>query len=134
MAKLKKFRQDTGKEVEGVWVPFEDGIEFLIANVNSKRFQDYLRKITKPHLRMIRNGTAAHGLQTSLFKNAASKYLVLGWKNIENEDGSDLEYSPDACLEIFNDEELRPIFEFVVEAANAGELFRQEFDDESEGN
>jgi len=134
MAKISSFKQDLTKESEGVWFDFESGIRVLIASTNSPKFKKFLKALTKPHIQAIRSNTASVDLQTALFKKAGSKYLVLDWENIEDDDGNPIECTPENCLEIFNDPALREFYNFVVQSAGSAEAFRVEFEAESAGN
>lgn len=134
MARISNFKQDLQREEEGQWFDWELGIRVKIANVNNRKFQDYLRRLTKPYIRKFRNQTAEPGLQLSLFKKAAAKFLVLDWENIDDDNDQPVPYSSDQCLQYFEDESLREFLGFVIDCANANELYRQQMDEESEGN
>lgn len=134
MAKLSAIKQDLDLEKDGVWFDFSMGIELKIANANNPVFKDYLKKITKPFIQQIRNSPDGSDIQTRLFKKAAARHLVLDWRNIEDDDGNEVPFSSETCLEYFNDPSLREFYNFVVLSANANEMYRQQIEEESEGN
>jgi len=67
-------------------------------------------------------------------KPAVAKYVLVGWKNIQDEEGNDIPYSVEQSLEFLRDPQLADLYEFVmVVAGNAGN-FRAEMMEESAGN
>ena len=65
---------------------------------------------------------------------AMAHHVLLGWKDIEDDDGNPLEYSPETALELLRDPGLRDLYQFVLTQANERALFRQEVEEESKEN
>jgi len=135
MAKLSNFRTDTAKETEGVWVDYSEGIRFKIARWNNREFRRFLEKLARPNTRAFRKAGGRRGeLWDSLIKQAAAKYVLLGWENVDDDGGKPIKYSPDKALEILSDPELSAIWEFVCEAALDEAMYLQEDGEDAEKN
>ena len=67
-------------------------------------------------------------------KEAIAHTIVLGWRNLEDDNGNSIPYSPEKALEFLKDPEMLDFYNWVLLTANNAELFRKQFDAESEGN
>lgn len=134
MGKMSSIKQDLNLESDGVWMMFEEGIEVKIASINNVRFKDRLKRITKPHLEQLRRGIAPDGLEDKLWKQAGAHEIVRDWRNIQDDEGNEVVYSPEQCLEYFSQDAYREFFNFVVRSANASTVFRVRQESQAEGN
>lgn len=134
MAKISSIKTDLKKAESGVWIPFGSGIELCIASTNTPEFRQARTKLLKPHARLIRAKLLSFEEAINVLKPAYAKHVLVGWKNIEDENGSDIPYSPEKALEFFNDKSLSTLFDFVLETANEEELFRLEDMDDAVKN
>ena len=142
---IKQLSFDRSKEQNGVWVdengivvptPEGDGLFLKIARLGNPGYKEHLRKLGKPHQRKIRKGNVKIELVEELSKKAIAKHVLLDWKNLqdENEKGKlvDVPFSEKKALEYLKQYE--EFYEMVVEFATDAELFRQELQEDSEGN
>ena len=134
MAKLNTLKADSAKESDGVWVSWEHGVELKIARLNNPNFQAEIRKLTAPLTKKIRSGQVADGEMEALSQKAMASHVLVGWRNIEDEDGKPLKYTPKRSLDLLTDPGLRDLYQFVLTQANERELFRLETVADSRGN
>ena len=117
-----------------MWVKWEHGVSLLIARLNNPGFQAFIREATRDHTKEIRDGNFENDKMEAISIEAMAKHVLLGWKDIEDDDGSPLEYSSETALELLRDPGLRDLYQFVLTQANERALFRQEIEDDSKGN
>ena len=135
MAKLSAIRADTKKETEGIWVEYEVGIMLLIARAGNPKFSKLVTKLSKPHLKVLRSKNAdTSDLFEKITKEACASTILIGWKNIEEEDGSTVKYSAEKALEYFNDPALHDFYQFVMMSSGDREEYRLEIAEESAKN
>jgi hypothetical protein len=135
VAKLSAIRTDLKRAEEGTWVPFAEGIEVCIASLNTERFKAARRRLLKPHVRELRAGTAEAGERIlELIKPAVARFIVVDWRNLQDDEGEPIPYSPEKCLELFHDPTLQDFYAWVLNTAGESELFRQELLDDAEKN
>ena len=130
--KITQFKIDGKMETEGVWVPSGGGLELKIARIGNLQYQNYMRKIGKPYSRQLRHGHVDASVLDDLTMRSVAKHILLGWRNLQDADGKDIEHSAEKALELLK--EYRGLYEMVLEIANDAELFRQEEKEDSKGN
>ena len=135
MAKLSIFRSNKEAELNGTWTQIGHGMELLIARIGNKNYQQFLQKHGKALRPALKHGISS--AQTSeeletLVRKAVAKHVLLGWKNVEDEDGNPLQYSPELAEKLFID--MPDFYKIVVELADGAELFRQDTQQDSLGN
>jgi hypothetical protein len=126
MAKLSVIAVDATKSIDGIFVPYYSDIELKIARLNNPKYEKFLQKLIEPHIREIRANNFDRDKRLDLAKQAAAKYLLVDWKNIEDENGKKIPYSPEKALELFRDSKFVDLYNFVIEVANSAEFYRQE--------
>lgn len=133
MAKLTRFRTDQNAELKGTWIPIGDGAELLIARLGNKDYLEFMQKNAK-HLRpALRSGIATSNTELEeLVRKAVARHVLLGWKNVEDEDGHPLAYSVSTAEKLLVD--LPDFYKLVLEEAQNAENFRQQTIEESRGN
>ena len=107
--------------VSGVWIKFDDeGCEFKIASTTRPEFNQALDRA--------RRGIPAFQAQKSesaqrVYATALAEACIIDWKGVQNEDGSDMDCTPENKAKILKVPVLR---EFVSNAANDISLFQAE--------
>ena len=121
MAKLSKIRLSAEAQTKGRWVEWEHGISFLVARLNTPVYQERMRELSQPNLEAIRAGdvTALHDLTVQ----TVAECVLLGWKNLDDDDDKAIPYSKEKSLEILSDATLSDIWSFVLLTANRREVF-----------
>lgn len=139
MAKLSQLRTDLTKELEGVWIHYELGIEFLIARTRHPEFKSAITKMERKHRRGFKqNKTIIETMTDSESKKTMSpliaKHIIRDWKNIQDEKGKTIPYSEKEALKILLDPELEDVYIFILTSANESENFRKIQLEEDAGN
>ena len=134
MAKLMAIRTDNEKELNGVWIPYELGIQVKIARAGNTKYQAYLQELCAPYRTSIRQTIQDAEILQEVTRKATAKCILLDWKNIEDEEGNPLSYSPEKALELFSDPELKDFYEFILTVSQGKEEFRKEVIEDSEKN
>jgi len=131
MAKLSAIAVDTQKVVGGVWVEHYLGYSFKIARMDNAEYIKYLKTLIEPHLKEMRAGSFDAEKRLDLTKQAAAKCILVGWKNVEDEAGKPIPYSPENALELFRKPELVDLYDFIINESTSAARYRQETKKES---
>ena len=144
MGKLSTFRSDPKRELEGVWVDFEDPedpevdgkpIRFLVASANNPRYQECMARLLKPHTRRLQRGQDVPPEQMrQLRAKAMSQYMLLDWQNVFDEEDNPIEYTPEQGFEYLRAPEYHTIHSFVLGVAHDESEYRHEADEADKGN
>jgi hypothetical protein len=130
--KLSKFKMDIRKVEEGTWVPAGDGLELLIARLGNEKYKKFLRSRGRHIAVQVRTGNIDTPAMTDLQRQAVAHTVLLGWKNLQDDAGQDITFSPGKALELFSSHS--DFFDMVLEFANDASLFREEMQEDSKGN
>lgn len=134
MAKLSLIKTDSKREVEGVWVEWEMGVELKIARAGNRAFDDLMQKTSEPFLKKTRKGELPEGKAEEILKHCVASTILLGWKNIEDDDGKTLKYSAKKAKELLDDEDLRDLYKFILVQSNETARYRRELDEDGAKN
>jgi hypothetical protein len=130
--KLSKLKVDAKKETDGVWVEVGEGLELLIAGADNPEYRKYRDKLVKPFIRRVRTNLMSAEDTEDITRRAMARYVLLGWRGLEDDDGNPIQYSEKKALEILR--ESRELFNIVADFASDRALFRAEVEGESEKN
>jgi len=90
------FALNTDAEEKGVWVPYRDGVEFLIARAGNDAYRRKLAYLAKKHDRLLNQKTpAADAKSEEIFIDVMAATILLDWKGSLKFQGKDLPYSTD---------------------------------------
>lgn len=134
MAKLNAIATDMEKAESGVWLGYDSGIEIKVARWGNKKHQQYTQQLLKPHLSVVRGKNAEPTLLDDIDRQAAAKYVLLDWKNIQDDNGLDIPYSAEKALEIFRDPAFEDFYRFVVSVSMNRENYRLDLQKDAEKN
>ena len=134
MAKITEIMSDLERVENGVWVDYAAGIRLCIASINNAQYKRQRGRLLKPHLRQIRSGQMTAEQILDVLKPAAARHLLVGWENIEDENGRPIAYSPEQALAFFSDPALADLYQFVLETAGENEVYRRQLLEDAEGN
>jgi hypothetical protein len=127
MAKLSKIKRDPNTAEQGAWVNnVLDDICLKVAASNNKKYSEEVKRLMKPHLRSYKNNPAFDGIFEDFQNKAMAKAILLDWKNIENEDGTQLAYSETAAYNLLKDPENKELRDLVIALSEENEVFRKE--------
>lgn len=126
-----QFKTNTSMETEGIYLnygPNSQGKDILIriarAGGSNQNYSKRMEAKTKPYRRQIQNETIERALLERIVREIYAETVVLGWENVEDENGNELPFTYDNCLKLFTD--LPDLFTDVQEQSQRAALFRQE--------
>ncbi len=149
--KLSSLRTDKSKELNGAWVPFESGVELLIARLNNYRYNAAMYASmqaagiakSKPEVEDV--------LVNQKFNDARDKVIsetiLLGWRGpvrpggmskddrepaFLDDDGKPIEYSVENSRRLIS--ECPDLRTFILVASSGREHFRHEQVEATKGN
>lgn len=134
MAKLSQIKADAEKMKNGVWVNYSEDIKLCIASINSPEYKKARKEALEPHQRRIRSGDITQDQVLNIIKPAIAKHVLVGWKNIQDDNGKTIDYSHEKALGFFNDPEMFDFLNFVLEAASEKAAYKRDFVEESVKN
>lgn len=110
MSLYKDFETDKKAEEAGVWIDYgpndDDTIPaFRLARMGkaNKKYVKTLEKLTKPYRRQMELGTMGEKLAQELNVSIFADSIVLDWRNVQDKDGNEIEFSRDAVKVLMND-------------------------------
>lgn len=78
---FKEFATNPQAEQEGVWEPYAEGVEFLIARSHNKAFDRMITSLVAKNKRILDSkGDAASAKSEELMIETMAKTILLGWK------------------------------------------------------
>jgi len=134
MAKITSIMTDLNKGESGVWVDYAEGIKLCIAGINNTAYKKKRNLLMKPYLKQVRSKALTSDEVLEIIKPAVAEHLLVGWKNLEDENGAPIAYSPEKALEFFKNPALSDLYQFVLETAGENDVYRQELLEDAEGN
>lgn len=126
MAKLSSLKNNVAAEVAGVWVPYAAGIEVKIARLGNPKYEAYLRKLSAPHTRQLRDGELDNTVAEELTKRAMARHILLDWRGMEDDDGNEMVYSEQLAFEVLSNPEYRDFYRDIMEMANKRATFKEQ--------
>lgn len=128
--KISNFGTDAKRENEGVWVTAGGGLELLVARITCTKYEEYIKLKAKPFGRMLRNhADAVSGELEDIVREGVAKHILLGWRNLQDEAGKDIEYSWTVALKLLK--EYPDFYRMVMDYASDAALYRAESKEES---
>ncbi len=118
------FATDLKVEVEGFTHRITDKISFTLARAGgaNTKFSKAMEVKTRPYRRQIQEDTMDISLANKLLIEAFAETVVLGWEGITTADGKEVEFTPEAAIQLFTD--LPDLFNELREAAAKQANFR----------
>jgi hypothetical protein len=122
--RLSEMAADLDMEEAGVWVPYKDEVEFLIAAASSKRAVKAYRKFMRPAERRIATGNIKEEAATLIVAQFIAHGLLLDWRGVDDDDGNPLAYTSALGLEVLQQPEMKYIRRFIQDAAAEQDVFK----------
>jgi hypothetical protein len=131
--KISRLKIDKNKANSGTWCQTGlDGLELLVARQGNIRYRDYIAKNSKELQIQARHNTIDVKTVDKINKDAASQFILLGWRNLTNDDGTDIPYSPEKARELFD---LAPdLYEITMSFAQDMNQFLADAAEDAKGN
>jgi hypothetical protein len=130
--RLSELKVDAKKESEGVWVDVAEGLRLLVASGDSQAYRKYRNKLLKPYLHRVRSRTMSVEDMEKVTRQAMARHVLLGWENLDDDEGNPIPYSREKALEILT--ESREVFNIVGDFANDQAMFRADLQEDAGKN
>lgn len=137
MSLYDQYGTDAKKEVEGVEVTFPPNADgtvptFIVAatSKNNQKYAKALEQATKPYRRNM--DAMKPETAEALYKEVFVKTVLKGWRNVQDRDGANIEYSREAALKLFED--LPRLYDDLNSRAGSIDLFREAQKEDEAGN
>ena len=134
MANIELIKTSLDKELNGVWVDFAEGIQLKIARARNPKYQELLRDFVEPKRKDIREDKLEINDFNNILLEVRAKTVLLDWKNIEDNEGNTILYSPEKALEFFRDPELKDFLTFVIAVSENADQYKKDLTEGSEKN
>lgn len=131
MSLYKAFETNPELEKQGIVLEYGDnskgkpiGIRIARAGGSNSAYNKRLEVLVKPYRRQIQTETIDNKVLEKLVLQAFAETVVLGWENVEDRDGNDMEHNVENVIKLFTD--LPDLFKDVQEQASKAVLFRED--------
>ena len=116
----------------GIWVPFKNDVEFLIARANNPKYRRRLSYLYEKNKRLLDGkGDAAEAKSNEIMATVMGETVLLGWKGKVSIKGEVLEYSKANAIRLLE----VPLFrEWVTSQANDQYAYKTVKDEEDAEN
>ena len=132
--KLGDIKNNTTTEVEGVWMAYGGGMEIKLARMSNPKFEEYLRKLLRPFRSKVADNSIADDTIEEMTNKALARYVLLNWKGLEDDEGTEVPYSEKKALELLSDKDFRDFNKDVQRMSMDRTAYRQEGIDDESGN
>lgn len=134
MARLNQISLDEDLATKGRWVDYRLDVRLLIARSDNPAYRAALLSSNRDAARRVQfDGVDVQKFEDRAAK-AAARHILLGWENIDNDDGTPMAYSPEAAEHLLTDPTLRELYDFVMSEANEWAAYQRAQEGDDEGN
>jgi len=133
--KLSEFRRREEVGQAGVWVDLGEGLRVKVARMSrtNVNYRNALQQLGRPHRSLVRRtGEMPEDVAEQITLEAAAKHILLGWEGLVEDDGTEIEYSPEKALEVLT--EFPEFTDLVFEAAQDLATFAERELEDAAGN
>lgn len=130
MSLYKQFKTNSNLEKDGIIIEYghtDQGkpIQIKIARAGGANtaYSRVLEAKVKPYRRQIQNETIERETMTGIMREVYAETVVIGWSNVQNAQGEDLEFNRENVIQLFTD--LPELFEDIQSQANNVAIFRE---------
>lgn len=132
--KLSRIKTNLTKATDGVWHDGGDGLKLLVAMEGNSKSTEFARRLAKPFQKSINNGTIAREDIEDMNCKVLANTILLGWQNLQNDDGTPMEYSVEKAEEILRAPEYGEFMKMIVGMSREMALYRDDVEAEASGN
>jgi len=120
---LSKYRTSKELTEEGVTIDLGDGLKVRLARIGNKKYNEALRRLTKPYQNAIRNKTISDEVMERIVLEAFVGNVLISWSGLTL-DGADVPYSREKAIEILSNPEYVDFRNNLEALASEMESFR----------
>lgn len=114
-------RLDEKKELDGVWVDFDDEIKFKVAKWENPLWTVKLLSLMKPYQQRLQRGKELEpDVYSGILNKVVAETILLDWSGLEEE------YSVENALALLSDPALKHVKEHILEQSQNVNLFYQD--------
>lgn len=139
MSLYKQFKTDPNYESQGITLEYGNTpngkpirIKIARAGGSNSKFLKVLEIKSKPYRRQLQNETIDPKIADNILMEVFAETVVLGWENVEEENGTPMPFTKENCLRLFRD--LPDLFADIREQASRAALFKAEIKELSTKN
>lgn len=126
MAKLNKFATNLTLAQEGTEIDLGDGLIVRIAKANNANYTKYMKMVLRPYERQIRTKGLDDQIFEKLYVEAIAETVWLGWRGLEDDNGVEIPYTKEKCIEILKDPQYEELKKLVLGLAEEAAVFAKE--------
>jgi hypothetical protein len=134
MANIERIKTDESKEIQGVWEDYILGIRVKVARDLNPKYREELRNLIDPDKGEYRKEKIDIDTFTKITNIVRARTILLGWENIDDNDGKPIPYSAIASEKFFANPELKDFCAFVVAISKDQDKYAKEVLEESAKN
>lgn len=97
-------------------------IRIARAGGSNRAYEKMIEAEIKPYRRLIQNETIEATVVHRILRRVYAKTIVLGWENVQDENGNDIVFSSETCEKLFED--LPDLFLDIQNASQKAAIFR----------
>ena len=131
MSLYSQFQTDKNIEKDGVVLEYgktKEGkviaIRIARAGGANTRYTKMMEAATKPYRRQLQNETLDNDIADSITQKVYAQSVVLGWENVQDQNGNDMTFNLENCVKLFKD--LPDLWSDIQNQATRAALFRQD--------
>lgn len=131
MSLYKQFKTNDNLEKSGILLEYGENskgkpiaIRIARAGGANTQYTKLIEARVKPYRRQIQNETIDRVMVEKLLRGVYAETIVLGWENVEDENGKELPFTVENCVKLFED--LPDLFQDIQEQSQRAALFRQD--------
>lgn len=119
----KQFKTDSSLENKGITLDYGDyQIRIARAGGQNKAYKKMLDRKTKPMRRQLQAGVVDDERSMAILREVYAETVILGWTNVEDENGKKLPFTKENVLKVITD--LEDLFTDIIDQASNANLFR----------
>ena len=122
--KFSSLKTSPEKESQGVWMAYGSDLKVRVARTNNAKFREEVQRLSRPHQISLKTGNLDPKVAEDIMKTAASRFILLDWQGLEEDDGSAIPYSSQKARELFD--QSQDFFATIMELANNAALFKND--------
>lgn len=127
MVKLVSISSDLELERKGVELHYREGAHFTLGRFGTRETEEFIRKRAEPYLSQYDNSEGISiplDIMEQITKDCIIELVLLGWRGLENDDGSELIYTKEKAREILDNPALHDLYNWIITQAKSERNFR----------
>lgn len=143
--RLRALKRSHAKSVGGVWWDFEtqdrvsephpEHLCFLVGELHNPKHRETSARLRIARLDDLKaGGDRAQKALDEITDRAVAETILLGWRNLDGDDGKPIDYSADAAYAILRDPDNWPVKHFIMDVASLARGYALQSEADAVGN